>query len=122
MRGVYIGGFIFLLGLYYFIRSAIKDFDGKRLVKTGTKISATFISVNRNEKYRMGEKNPWIIKCKWVDNNTNREYFFVSQDFFSDPTPYLNGRYHLDVYLDPGDPEKYFMDTSFMPEESSAIG
>jgi len=122
MRGVFAGGLFFILGFYYFIRYSIMDIKNKKLISSGQKIAAEFVSVDRNEKYNMGDNNPWLIKCKWIDNRNSREYYFVSKDFTLDPVPYLNGRYHLDVFIDPADPARYFMDTSFMPKGNNTIG
>jgi len=122
MRGVFVGGLFFLLGLYYLIRYSVSDSANKKLVISGQKIAAEFVSVDRNERYRMGDNNPWVIKCKWTDKGNNREYFFASKDYTIDPAPYLIGRYHLDVFIDPSDPTKYFIDTSFMPKGNNTIG
>jgi hypothetical protein len=92
------------------------------LSRSGMKIAVQFVSVDRNDRYMMGDKNPWLIKCKWVDNRNNQEYYFVSKDYTIDPVPYLNGRYHIDVFIDPADPGKYYMDTSFMPKGDNIIG
>ena len=70
----------------------------------------------------MGDNNPWVIKCRWTDNMNNQEYYFVSKDYMIDPVPYLNGRYPIDVFIDPSDPGKYYMDTSFMPKGNNTIG
>jgi hypothetical protein len=86
------------------------------------KIATEFVSVNRNEKHRMGNKNPWVIKCKWTDSRNNKEYYFYSKDYIIDPAPYLGRRYHIDLYIDPDDPGKYYMDTSFMPKGNNSIG
>lgn len=122
MRGVFAGGFFFLIGLYYLIRYSLRDSANKKLVRSGQKIAAEFVSVDRNERYRMGDNNPWVIKCKWTDNRHNREYFFISKDYTIDPAPYLNGRSSLDIFIDPLDPTKYYMDTSFMPKGNNTIG
>jgi hypothetical protein len=122
MRAVIIIGLVVLFLIYLFIRKSITDAANKKLMKSGMKIAAEFVEVGRNEKYRMGDKNPWVIKCKWTDNRNNKEYFFVSNDFTIDPAPYLNGRYHIDVYLDPADPGKYYVDTTFMPKGDNTIG
>jgi hypothetical protein len=122
MRGVIAGGFLFLIGFYYFIRYSLKDNAKRKLLTTGKKIAAEFVSVERNEKYKMGENNPWLIKCRWIDSNNNKEYQFVSTDYIIDPAPYLNGRNHLDVFIDPNDPLRYFIDTSFMPKGNNTIG
>lgn len=122
MRGVIIGGLLFLIGLFYFIRFSVRDKANKKLISSGKKILADFVSVERNEKYRMGDKNPWVIKCKWTDDRNNQEHFFVSKDYTIDPAPYLKGRYHIDIFIDPADPDRYFMDTSFMPKGNNTIG
>jgi hypothetical protein len=122
MRGVIVGGFLFIFGLFFFIRFSLSDSANNRLIRSGQKIQAEFVSVDRDERFRAGDKNPWIIKCKWTDNSNNQEYFFVSKEYTIDPAPYLNGRYHIDVFIDPADPGKYFMDTSFMPKGNNTIG
>jgi hypothetical protein len=122
MRGVLAGGFLFIFCFYFFIKLSFNDISKRKLINSGMKISAEFVSVERNEKYRMGDNNPWVIKCKWLDSRNNREYFFKSKDYTIDPAPYLNGRYHLDVFIDPADPGKYYMDTSFMPKGNNTIG
>jgi hypothetical protein len=122
MRGVYAGGFLFILGLYFFFRQLKADKLKKQLTQSGMKISAEFVSVSRNDKYRMGEKNPWVINCRWTDTRTNREYYFQSKDYTIDPGPYLEGKTHIETYIDPADPGKYFMDNSFMPEGDNTVG
>jgi hypothetical protein len=122
MRGVVAAGIIFIFGFYYFIRYSLIDSENKRLVRSGMKIAAEFVTVYRNERFRMGDNNPWVIKCRWIDSRNNKEYFFVSKNYTIDPTPYLNGKYHIDVFIDSVDPAKYFMDTSFMPKGNITIG
>ncbi|HUX94577.1 MAG TPA: DUF3592 domain-containing protein [Bacteroidales bacterium] len=121
-KGVLVTGFISLICFYLFIRSFLKDSANKKLINKGMKIFAEYVSVDRNEKYRMGDKNPWVIKCRWTDNRTNKEYYFRSKDYTIDPSPYLAGRNHIDVYVDPGDPGKFYMDSSFMPEGNITMG
>jgi hypothetical protein len=122
MRGVIIGGILLIFGLFYFIRFSLNDRAARNLVRSGKKISADFVSVDRNEKYGMGDKNPWIIRCKWIDDRSAREYYFKSKDYIIDPSPYLGGRSHIDVFIDPSDPGKYYMDISFMPKGNNTIG
>ena len=122
MRGVFVAGLISLFCFFLFFRSFLKDAADKRLISNGMKISAELVTVGRNERYRMGDKNPWVIKCRWTDNRTNREYNFMSKDYTVDPSTYLSGRHHIDVYIDPGDPGRYYMDTSFMPEGNITMG
>jgi hypothetical protein len=121
LRGALTGGFLFLTGLFLFIRYYIKGNTQKKLIRSGRKIAGEFISIDRNERYRMGDKNPWVIKCRWIDES-NIEYYFTSKDYLIDPAPYLSGRSCIDVFIDPDDPDRYFMDTSFMPKGNNTIG
>lgn len=121
MRGVIIGAFIFFIGLYLFLKTVFNNLATRKLLASGRKIAADFVSIDRNEKYRMGDKNPWVIKCRWMDKSIDQEYLFLSKNYTIDPAPYLNGRTQVDVYIDPEYPEKYYMDSSFMPEGDNTI-
>jgi hypothetical protein len=122
MRGTVIGVLILVLGLYFFFKYFMKEASARRLIRKGLKISAELVLVGRNEKYRMGDNNPWYIKCRWIDTRDNHEYFFFSKDFIIDPTQYMSGKTSIDVYIDPENPKLYFMDTSFMPKGNITFG
>jgi hypothetical protein len=122
MRGFVISGLLFVFFVFFLIRYSLKDKANKKLISSGKKIPAEFVSVDRNEKYRMGDKNPWVIKCKWTDDRNNKDYYFLSKNYTVDPAQYLKGRNHIDVFIDPADPGKYYMDTSFMPKGNISIG
>lgn len=119
MRGVVIGGLLALLGIYYIIRYLREDNSKKKLREKGRKVSAQILGVDRNEKYMMGDKNPWFIRCKWIDNSTSREYYCASKDYSVDPTPFLKGNTTIDIFIDTNDPDNYYVDDSFMPEGSN---
>lgn len=122
MRGVISGGIFFAFGLFLFIRYTYKDMANTKLQRSGRKISAELVSIDRNERYRMGDKNPWVIRCRWINDRNNQEYQFLSKDYIVDPNLYLKGISHIDVFIDPMDASKYYMDTSFMPKGNNTIG
>jgi len=122
MRGVILGCIFFIFGILLFIRYTVKDISNKKLQRSGKKISAEFVSVDRNEKYRMGDKNPWMIRCRWIDDRNHQEHYFFSKDYTIDPNPYLNGVSHINVFIDHVDAGRYYMDTSFMPKGNNTIG
>jgi hypothetical protein len=121
ITGAVIGGLLVLLGFYLFFKQISDDSANAKLIKSGQKISAEYV-IGRDERFRAGDKNPWLIQCKWVDNRNNLEYFFVSKPYTIDPAPYLDGRLYVDVFINPDDPSKYYMDTSFMPKGNNTIG
>lgn len=122
IRAVVITGLVFIFLIYLFIKYTLTDLANKKLVKTGTKIEAEFVAVDRDERIKIKGQSPWIIRCSWVDNRNNQKYYFVTKPYTIDPAPYLNGRYHLDVFINPADPKQYFIDTSFMPKGDNTIG
>lgn len=122
LRGAILGGILFILGIIFSIYYAVKDMANKKLQRYGKKVNAEFVSIDRNEKYRMGANNPWVIKCRWVDDQNHHEYYYLSRDYIIDPAPYMAGLSHVDVFVDPADPNTYYMDTSFMPKGNITIG
>ena len=122
MRGVVIGAFFFIFMMYFFIKYTIADIRNKNLVKSGMKIAAEFVSIDRDERFKRAGQNAWIIKCKWIDSRNNKQYYFLTKPYTIDPTPYINSRHNLDIYINPADPSKYFIDTSFMPKGDNTIG
>lgn len=121
MRAVVIIALVSIFCFFLFFRKLISDAGSKKLIATGKKISAEFSGIFRNEKYRMGEKNPWLIKCKWTDPSNGKEYYFDSKNYTIDPAPFLEGKTHIDIYLNPNDYGKYYMDESFLPKGNNTI-
>lgn len=121
MRAVVMGLLIFVFGMYFFIKYVAADISGKKLVASGMKVAAE-VKIERDERFRAGDNNPWLIRGIWTDNRTGKEYSYSSKLYTIDPAPYLNGRSHVDVYVNPDDPSKYHMDTSFMPKGNNTIG
>jgi hypothetical protein len=121
MRGVVITGLLAVFLFYLFFRAVITEKKRARLKSAGLKISLEYL-VDRNDKFRMGDNNPWVIRARWTDSKTNRDYTFESDSYTIDPAPYLAGRLTVDVSVDPGNPSIYFMDTSFMPGGNITMG
>lgn len=55
--------------------------------------------------------NPYVIDCYYTDQQTGREFVFISPPFMRDPTPYLSG-IQLGVFVDPQDYSNYYVDVS----------
>ena len=112
-----IGGVFFLIGLIIYLLHINKDKNIKILMETGEKIKADIVSVNYNTSLAINGKNPMVIECQWLQNYSNTLYSFKSRNLWFDPTPYLGERKQLDVFINPNNPKKYFMDVSFLPKE-----
>ncbi len=122
LKGVVLISIVFLFLAGYFIRFSLTDRTKKLLMKSGRKVQAEIAAVERNEKFRMGPNNPWVIKCRWKDPYSDRELLFYSRDYTIDPAPYIEGRQYLDVYIDLKNSGKYYMDVTFMPAGNNTIG
>lgn len=81
---------------------------------TGRAVRAEITGIESDLNTTVMEKHPYIIKCRWVDPITGREYTGSVEQLWKDPAPLLAGRNHIDVYIDRDNPEKYFLDTDFL--------
>ena len=71
--------------------------------------------VDRNTSVEINGKNPWRITSQWLDPNSNTMRIFHSENLWFDPTRFVK-RKQVTVLLDPNNPKRYHMDTSFLPE------
>ncbi len=83
---------------------------------TGRKAEAQILKTDIDMAVNIQGKNPYSIDCSWVDPITGREYTRTLRYIWQDPKILLAGRSSIDVYIDRNDPEKYFMDISFLGE------
>lgn len=118
IRAMLIALVMIFFGVYFFLRMSKEDLAKKNLMSTGIKINPAY-SIERNEMFRAGDHNPWIIKARWTDIKSNREYNFTSKNYTADPGDFLKDRMSIDVYINPENPAKYYMDTSFMPDDKT---
>jgi hypothetical protein len=81
---------------------------------TGRKVEAQIMKVDKDTTVTIQRKNPYCIDCRWVDPITGKEYTHTIRYVWKDPEILLAGRNSIDVYIERNDPEKYFMDISFL--------
>lgn len=86
----------------------------------GRKLQAEITSIEVDNNTTILEKHPFNINCKWIDPNNGKEYTHTIGYIWKDPSILLEGRKSIDVYIDREDPERYFMDTEFLGEITSA--
>ena len=60
----------------------------------------------------------YFILCRWFDHETQKAYSFESTLFAADPALILEEKKitSIPVYIKPGHPNVYFMDTSIVPD------
>lgn len=84
------------------------------LLDNGKRISTKFENVQLNSGSKANGRNPFQIYSQWLNPNTNELYVFKSDDIWFDPTEFIKTE-EIKVMIDPNDPKKYLMDTSFLP-------
>lgn len=85
------------------------------LEQNGRRIQAEFTGVERDTSVRVNGSCPYRLVCQWLDPATNKMHVFRSAHIWFDPTNYVPGK-TLDVLLDPENPHRYLVETSFLPE------
>ncbi len=112
-------GFFFLIfggigfgGLFY---QFLKKRDQAWLKLNGQEIVTTSPSVVLNTSVRMNGRSPYALQCQWQDPATGQVHVFESEPIWFDPTPYMPER-PLRVMIEPGNPRKFYVDVSFLPE------
>jgi hypothetical protein len=76
------------------------------LHQNGRRISADFIRVVSE---RDDDSKSYYVVCQWVNPETNRTHYFKSYPLSSNPESLLVSR-KVDVLIDPGKPNRYWID------------
>ena len=85
------------------------------LSEHGLRIQAQFTGVFLNRSVRVNGIHPYRIQCQWLDPMTNRIRVFESTNLWFDPTAYITAK-TLDVLIDRDRPNRYMVDTAFLPK------
>ena len=82
---------------------------------TGMSIQTDFQGVERDTNYSEGGRHPFFVVTQWKNPATGEIHLFHSDPIWYDPTAHIKtGK--ITVYIERGNPEKYFMDISFLPK------
>jgi hypothetical protein len=85
------------------------------LKRHGRRTPTRFQGVSRNNSVEVNGRSPYRILTQWLDPATNAVHAFQSEDIWFDPTEFVR-RDTLDVLIDPANPKRYWMDTTFLPK------
>lgn len=82
---------------------------------TGMSIQTDFQGVERDTTYSEGGRHPFQVVTQWKNPATGEIHLFHSDPLWYDPTTHIKtGK--ITVYIERGNPDKYFMDLSFLPK------
>lgn len=102
-------------GIGFFVWRGASDRKNAWLHRNGRRIQAEITGVKRDTALTVNGKNPYRILCEWLDPESNETHVFQSGHIWYDPANYLMGR-TLEVLVDPNNPHRYTVETSFLPK------
>lgn len=87
------------------------------LRQKGVAIYTEFQQVALNTTLTVNGRHPFQIFTQWQDRTTGKVHSFRSRNLWFDPSPFLpEGK--ITVYLREGNPKRYVMDVSFLPDQA----
>ena len=110
-----LGTVFFLIGAGMMIGGRLRNRSNEQLRLSGTPVKAEFQRVELNESFSMNGRHPFRIVAQWHNPSTAKVYVFTSSNVWFDPTSYVKAR-EITVFLDGGNPKRYYVDLSFLPE------
>jgi uncharacterized protein (UPF0333 family) len=113
---VFYTSLLLLFNIYSAYQGRKKEKSDNYFRATGRKVEAQVLKIDKDMSLAIKGKNPYSIDCSWVDPITGKEYAHTIRNVWNDPEIMMAGRRSIDVYIDRNDPEKYFMDISFLGE------
>ena len=81
----------------------------------GRPIQADFTGVRLQTNYEVNGRNPWRITAQWLNPATQQIQLFQTENLWFDPTACVTSK-TLSVLIDPENPKRYWIDTSFLPQ------
>lgn len=111
------GSVFFFIG-FTVIRLGMKKVKQIEHLKShGVPVKAKFLAVEINGTFKVDGRSPYQISAQWQDPNTSKVHVFTSENLWFDPTLHIT-QDEITVLIERDNPEKYYMDTSFLPEIS----
>lgn len=112
-------GIIFMVvGATLFVIPLLSNKNEKWLQENGQKIQTKFSNVEWNTSLTVNGQSPYIIVSQWREPASYEVYTFRSQNIWFNPEEFIksSGTKLIDVYVDPKNMKKHYMDISFLPK------
>ncbi len=97
-----------ILGAVFLSLHAKKKKNKKRLLECGKRYQAVVTGGDFCYTYTINGRHPFKWECRYDDEMTGQSYLFSSDVTWEDPNMYIDR--FVDVYADPQDMSKYYMD------------
>ncbi|MDP5241313.1 DUF3592 domain-containing protein [Uliginosibacterium sp. 31-16] len=85
------------------------------LRESGQAVQAEFLRVEEIGHLEVNGRNPWRLVAQWLNPQTGKLHVFYSENLWFDPAAHIHQK-HVRVFIDPANPKRYSVDTSFLPE------
>ena len=112
-----IGAVFFLVGAGMFVVPALRNGRAEKLRQSGQLVQSRYQRVEQNTGLVMNGRSPFQIVCQWQHPATSDVHVFRSDNLWFDPTQHIQTD-SIPVYIDPANPRRYWVDTSFLPKLS----
>jgi hypothetical protein len=111
-----LGSLFFLVGggIIFAERARLRREEALRA--SGLRIDTDFQSVELNTSLRVNGRHPFRVLTQWQNPSTSEIHVFRSSNLWFDPEKYLPADKRIPVYIEPGNPRRYFVDLSFLPK------
>jgi hypothetical protein len=76
----------------------------------GRNVRLPVVSIELDMSFKMNGRSPYVIVAQLHDAASGTTYSFKSEHLWQDPTGLLANN-EIDVYVDPSDPKRYYVDT-----------
>lgn len=100
-----VGGFI----MFFSIKTARGRIWAK---KYGREVKAEVIFVGYDRSYTVNGKNPWMVKCEWKDNLTDRLHTFESEGVWENLSAHIEVGDEIRVKVNMRNPKQHWVDVS----------
>lgn len=109
-------GLLFIApGTGFMVWKRFSDRKNAWLHQNGRRVLVAITNVELNTSLEVNGRNPYRIICQWLDPARNEMHVFHSANIWYDPSDFLQGK-QVEVLMDPENPRRYTMDTSFLPK------
>ncbi|MBC8144587.1 MAG: DUF3592 domain-containing protein [bacterium] len=112
-----IGLVFFAVGGGMFIAHMLNRRKREQLLASGRRITTQVQGVVLNTNVRINGRHPFCITSQWLNPDTGNVHVFRSDGVWFDPSSHIQGG-SIDVLIDPVNPKRYHVDTSFLPKEA----
>lgn len=87
------------------------------VMRRGQRITVPIAEITMNYSLQVNGRHPYVIIGLWHDKTANIMREYKSDYIWYNPAQMMEGRKDIDVYVDPRDASRYWVDISFLPKK-----